>query len=69
MAYLVPDTRVYWLGNTNPAPEYLVVDAEDWSWGPVRPSDAEAHAEQRYPGTDYSLVFSEEGYQLVRLER
>jgi hypothetical protein len=29
----------------------------------------EEHAEQRYPGTDYSLVFSEEGYQLVRLER
>lgn len=69
MAYLVPDTRVYWLGNANPAPEYLVVDAEDWSWGPVRPADAEAHAEQRYPGTDYTLVFDEAGYQLVQLQR
>lgn len=69
MAYLVPETRVYWLGNTNPAPEYLIVDAEDWSWGSVRPADAEAHAEQRYPGTDYTLVFDEAGYQLVRLER
>ncbi|MHA7179052.1 DUF2079 domain-containing protein [Arthrobacter sp. MDB2-24] len=65
MAYLVPDTRVYWLGNTNPAPDYLIVDADDWSWGAVRPSDAEAHAEQRYPGTDYTLVFGEAGYQLV----
>ncbi|WP_394248484.1 DUF2079 domain-containing protein [Arthrobacter pityocampae] len=69
MAYLVPETRVYWLGNTNPAPDYLVVDADDWSWGPTRPADAEAHAEQRFPGTDYTLVFDEAGYQLVRLER
>ncbi|MHA7144752.1 DUF2079 domain-containing protein [Arthrobacter sp. TmT3-37] len=69
MAYLVPETRVYWLGNPNPAPDYLVVDAEDWSWGPVRPSDAEAHAEQRFPGTDYTLVFDEAGYQLVELGR
>lgn len=68
MAYLVPETRVYWLGNANPAPDYLVVDAEDWSWGPVRPSDAEAHAEQRFPGTDYTLVFDEAGYQLVELD-
>ncbi|MDQ0736072.1 DUF2079 domain-containing protein [Arthrobacter agilis] len=69
MAYLAPETRVYWLGNTNPAPDYLVVDADDWSWGAVRPTDAEAHAEQHYPGTDYTLVFSEAGYQLVRLDR
>jgi uncharacterized membrane protein len=69
MAYLVPDSRVYWLGNDNPAPDYLVVDADDWSWGPVRPSDAEAHAEQRYPGTDYTLVFDDAGYQLVQRQR
>ncbi|MHA7283981.1 DUF2079 domain-containing protein [Arthrobacter sp. TMS2-4] len=69
MAYLAPETRVYWLGNTNPAPDYLVVDADDWSWGATRPADAEAHAEQRFPGTDYTLVFDEAGYQLVRLAR
>ncbi|WP_181036328.1 DUF2079 domain-containing protein [Arthrobacter sp. B1805] len=69
MAYLVPDTRVYWLGNANPPPDYLIVDADDWSWGPVRPSDAEAHAEERYAGTDYALVFSEAGYQLVERQR
>lgn len=66
MAYLVPDTRVYWLGNTNPAPDYLIVDAQDWSWGPVRPVDAVAHAEGHYPGTTYASVFDEDGYQLVR---
>lgn len=69
MAYLVPDARVYWLGSENPAPEYLVVDSEDWSWGTARPSDAVRHAEERYPGTDYTLIFDEAGYQLVRLQR
>ncbi|WP_168796454.1 DUF2079 domain-containing protein [Arthrobacter echini] len=69
MAYLVPEARVYWLGNTNPTPDYVIVDADDWSWGPTRPDDAEAHAEQRYPGTDYTLIFDEAGYQLVRAER
>ncbi|WP_051476755.1 DUF2079 domain-containing protein [Arthrobacter sp. Br18] len=66
MAYLAPDVEVYWLGNENPAPEYLIVDAEDWSWGPVRPADAVVHAEATYPGSSYELIFDEAGYQLVR---
>ncbi len=66
MAYLAPDAEVYWLGNDNPAPDYLIVDAEDWSWGPVRPADAVAHAEGTYPGSSYELVFDEAGYQLVK---
>ncbi|KNC17334.1 hypothetical protein AC792_14600 [Arthrobacter sp. RIT-PI-e] len=69
MAYLVPETRVYWLGNANPAPDYLIVDAEDWSWGGTRPADAVAHAEQRFPGTEYTLVFDDAGYQLVERRR
>jgi uncharacterized membrane protein len=66
MPYLVPRTEVYWIGNENPAPEYLVVDAEDWSWGPTRPASAEQHAEETYPGEDYTLIFNEDGYQLVK---
>ncbi|MBG6216099.1 putative membrane protein [Arthrobacter sp. CAN_A6] len=66
MAYLAPDAEVYWLGNENPAPDYLIVDAQDWSWGPVRPADAVAHAESTYPGSSYELVFDEAGYQLVK---
>lgn len=68
MPYLVPDFEVYWIGNENPAPEYLVVDAEDWSWGPTRPASAEQHAEETYPGVNYTLVFEEAGYQLVKRE-
>lgn len=66
MPYLVPETEVYWIGNENPPPDYLVVDAEDFSWGPVRPASAEQHAEETWPGEDYTLVFDEAGYQLVR---
>ncbi|MDF9277203.1 DUF2079 domain-containing protein [Arthrobacter sp. EH-1B-1] len=68
MPYLVPETEVYWIGNENPAPDYLVVDAEDWSWGPTRPASAEQHAEETYPGENYTLVFDEAGYQLVKRE-
>ncbi|GAB3534486.1 DUF2079 domain-containing protein [Arthrobacter tecti] len=66
MPYLVPETEVYWIGNENPAPEYLVLDAEDWSWGATRPTSAEQHAEETWPGEDYTLVFNEAGYQLVK---
>lgn len=68
MPYLVPETEVYWIGNENPAPEYLVVDAEDWSWGSTRPASAELHAEETWPGEDYTLIFNEAGYQLVKRE-
>ncbi|WP_323959320.1 DUF2079 domain-containing protein [Arthrobacter sp. JZ12] len=66
MPYLVPETEVYWIGNENPPPDYLIVDADDWSWGPVRPSSAEQHAEDTWPGENYTLVFEEAGYQLVK---
>lgn len=65
MPYLVPQTEVFWIGNDNPAPDYLIVDGEDFSWGGTPPADAEQHAEQTYPGIDYTPVFNEAGYQLV----
>ncbi|MHA7276904.1 DUF2079 domain-containing protein [Arthrobacter sp. Hz1] len=66
MPYLVPDTEVFWLGNDNPPPDYLIVDNQDWSWGPTQPEDAVAHAEETYPGSSYELIFREDGYQVVR---
>lgn len=66
MPYLVPETEVFWIGNENPAPDYLVVDSEDWSWGGTLPESAEQHAEETWPGEDYALVFDEAGYQLVQ---
>lgn len=66
MPYLVPDTEVFWLGNDNPPPDYLIVDNQDWSWGPTHPENAVAHAEETYPGSSYELIFQEDGYQVVR---
>ncbi|WP_051427537.1 DUF2079 domain-containing protein [Arthrobacter sp. H20] len=66
MPYLVPDSEVFWLGNENPPPEYLIVDNQDWSWGPAHPENAVVHAEETYPGSSYELIFQEDGYQLVR---
>lgn len=68
MPYLVPETEVYWIGNENPAPDYLIVDDQDWSWGPTRPASAEQHAEETYPGENYTLLVDEAGYQLVKRE-
>lgn len=68
MPYLVPRTEVYWIGNENPAPDYLVLDAEDWSWGAARPASAEQHAEETWPGENYTLILEEAGYQLVKRE-
>lgn len=66
MPYLVPDTEVFWLGSENPPPDFLIVDTQDWSWGPTHPEDAVAHAEETYPGESYELIFQEDGYEVVR---
>ncbi|MBP2215446.1 DUF2079 domain-containing protein [Arthrobacter sp. CAN_C5] len=66
MPYLVPHTEVFWLGSENPPPDFLIVDTQDWSWGPTHPEDAAAHAEDTYPGESYEPVFQDDGYQMVR---
>lgn len=66
MPYLVPHTEVFWLGSENPPPDFLIVDTQDWSWGPTHPDDAAAHAEDTYPGESYEPVFQDDGYQMVR---
>ena len=64
MAYLVPSAEVYWLGNTNPAPEYVVIDYQGyWYSGTDRPS-AEAWAEEQW-GADYAPHFEEDGFAVV----
>jgi uncharacterized membrane protein len=69
MPYLVPEAKVFWLGNDNPAPDYIVVDSEDWSWGAAPPADAVRHAQKRFPGNRYTLVFDQRGFQLVQRSR
>ncbi|WP_448073814.1 DUF2079 domain-containing protein [Georgenia yuyongxinii] len=66
MAYLVPRARVYWVGNTNPAPDFVQLDTRRRTWPDRDITDAASFAEDRHPGTDYELVLDAEGYQVAR---
>ncbi|MBI9114491.1 DUF2079 domain-containing protein [Sanguibacter suaedae] len=62
---LATDRRVYWIV-TDPAvrPQYVVVDQHGWGGKP--PMDVAAYAEGLYPGTDYEIVYDEQGYVVAR---
>lgn len=65
MAYLVPRSQVYWVGNEgNPPPDRLVLDATRRTWTDDV-ADAADLAEERHPGQDYELVLDEAGYQVA----
>ncbi len=63
MSYLVDRTEVYWIGNKNPAPQYVLVDVSGLpdSSG----TTAAEEAEQRFPGTRYETVFADAQYQVA----
>ncbi|MDH6236555.1 hypothetical protein H4V99_001300 [Cryobacterium sp. CG_9.6] len=65
MAYLVPRTTVYWVGNKNPLPEYLVVDLQSGSI-PAEWSSVEDIARHIHPGVPFHTVFSRDGYQIAQ---
>nr|WP_245346805.1 DUF2079 domain-containing protein [Arthrobacter stackebrandtii] len=64
MSYLVDRTEVYWIGNQNPAPEYVLIDVSGRQG--VSPDAAAIEAEQRFPGTTYQMVFADSRYQVAR---
>lgn len=62
MARLVSRGEVYWLGNTNPVPDFVVLDLDGFVMADNPPADAAQWAEDRYPGEDYEVVFDEGGF-------
>ena len=64
MSYLVDRTEVYWIGNENPAPQYVLVDVS--TRPDVAPTAAAEEAEQRFHGTRYETVFADARYQVAR---
>jgi len=66
MSYLVPRGDVYWIGNANPTPDYIVVDViagglpADWA-------DVLDVARALHPEHDYAVVFDRDGYQVAEL--
>ena len=68
MARLVPHAEVYWLGNSNPVPDAVVIDAESYVWQDVPDPNAAEWASDRY-GVAFEMVLEADGFQLaVRAE-
>ncbi len=65
LAYLVPTTTVYWVGNDNPVPEFVVLDEYAWTWGPAGPpADAAEWARDRH-GVPFELVLETGGFSVA----
>ncbi|WP_156252381.1 DUF2079 domain-containing protein [Pseudactinotalea terrae] len=62
MAYLAPRTEVYWMGNDNPVPEYVVLFQGAGIYGGDPPESAEAWAEERFPGEDFTQIVDADGF-------
>ncbi|MDO4918383.1 DUF2079 domain-containing protein [Kocuria sp.] len=67
MNRLVSRTRVHWIGNGgDPAPQYVVVDREDGTWGGAPPQDVAGYAQQVY-GEQYAVVSDEQNIVVARV--
>ena len=65
MSYLVDRTDVYYLGNQNPVPEYLLIDR--YSGGtPQEWGDVLQVAQLLHPGVPFEVVHVQDGYELAR---
>ena len=64
MSYLANRTEVYWIGNKNPVPDYVLFDISDRPG--LSPTAVATEAEQRFPGTRFSTVFADSRYQVAQ---
>ena len=65
MSYLVDRTDVYYLGNQNPVPEYLLIDR--YSGGtPQEWGDVLQVAQLLHPGVPFEVAHVQDGYELAR---
>ncbi|TFD65920.1 DUF2079 domain-containing protein [Cryobacterium sp. Hh38] len=65
MNYLVERTDVYWLGNQNPLPDYLVIDRQTGGL-PGEWTSAQVVAEALHPGVGFTTIYSGGGYEVAR---
>ena len=67
MNYLVERTDVYWLGNKNPRPDYLVIDLAAGGL-PAEWTSAQIVAEALHPGVTFTTIYAAGGYEIARAE-
>ncbi|WP_104133713.1 hypothetical protein [Cryobacterium sp. Y62] len=65
MNYLVERTDVYWLGNQNPLPDYLVIDLAAGGL-PGEWTSAQVVAAALHPGVVFTTIYSAGGYEVAR---
>lgn len=65
MNHLVERTDVYWLGNHNPLPDYLVIDLQAGGL-PGEWSSAQIVGTALHPGATFTTIYSAGGYEVAR---
>jgi len=64
MSYLVDRTEVYWVGNKNPVPDYVLMDVS--ARVGVGSSVIAEEAQERFPGTHFQTVFANKRFQVAK---
>ena len=67
MNYLVERTQVYWLGNQNPLPDYLVIDLEAGGL-PAEWTSVQVVAAALHPGVEFTTIYADGGYEVARAD-
>lgn len=65
MAYLATRTEVYWIGNDNPVPDYVVLYSGSGIYD-APPTDAAVWAEERFPGEDFTQIVDQDGFLVAQ---
>lgn len=65
MSYLVDRTDVYYLGNRNPVPDYLLIDRQGGGT-PTEWGDVLQVARMLHPDATFEVVHVQDGYELAR---
>lgn len=65
MNYLVERTDIYWLGNKNPLPEYLVIDLQAGGL-PAEWTSVQVASHVLHPNTAFTTIYSAGGYEVAR---
>jgi uncharacterized membrane protein len=66
LAPLAARDDTYWIGTSpNPAPRYVVFDADNSGWSPP-PANALRFVEQRHPGSGYQRIFARDNVFVFR---
>ena len=64
LAYLVPKAEVSWVGTSDTAKDYVVIDSRSTAWGGRPPQNAAQWATQSRH-TAYNLVLEVDGFQVA----